>query len=252
MALYVASASLDNTVRRIGGLGAAVRLRYARSATPPGRSSCASRQSSVTIWPAKATPHPGAPAKALVYPQDGGIGSGRLPIRETPTGDPTMKQATIHTDFGDMTIRFFPEIAPKHVENFIDLAEQGFYDNRTFHRIVEGFMIQGGCPRGDGTGHGPRRLKAEFSNKPHKLGTLSMARTSDPNSASCQFFICLDRCDFLDGKYTVFGELVDEASVETLKKIEKVKVYDPGTGEKSAPVEEVRICSITVQEVPDA
>ncbi len=163
-----------------------------------------------------------------------------------------MKQATIDTDFGTMTARFFEDVAPKHVENFLDLAGQGFYDNLTFHRIVDGFMVQGGCPRGDGTGNGPRRLRAEFNEKPHKAGTLSMARTSDPNSASCQFFICLDRCDFLDGKYTVFGELVDDESLEVLKKIGAVKVYDAGTGEKSSPVEPVRINKVTVQEVPDA
>ncbi len=164
----------------------------------------------------------------------------------------TMKQATFHTEFGTMTARFFPDVAPKHVENFLTLAEEGFYDNRTFHRIVEGFMIQGGCPRGDGTGNGPRRLQAEFNDKPHKIGTLSMARTNDPNSASCQFFICLDRCEFLDRKYTVFGELADEASVDTLKKIGAVKTRDPGTGEKSSPVTPGHIQKITVQEVPAA
>ena len=113
-------------------------------------------------------------------------------------------------------------------------------------------MIQGGCPRGDGTGNGPRRLRAEFNDKPHQLGTLSMARTNDPDSASCQFFICLDRCEFLDGKYTVFGELADESSIQTLKKIGAVKTRDPGTGEKSFPVKPVYIQKITVQEVPDA
>src|SRR5262245_45418098 len=129
-----------------------------------------------------------------------------------------MKQATFHTDFGTMTAHFFPDVAPQHVENFLSLAESGFYDNRTFHRIVKGFMIQGGCPKGDGTGNGPRRLPAEFNDKPHVVGTLSMARTNDPNSASCQFFICLARADFLDGQYTVFGELVDDASRQTLQK----------------------------------
>jgi cyclophilin family peptidyl-prolyl cis-trans isomerase len=163
-----------------------------------------------------------------------------------------MKQATIHTDLGTMTARFFPDVAPKHVENFLALAEDGFYNNKTFHRIVEGFMIQGGCPRGDGTGNGPRRLPAEFNDRPHKVGTLSMARTNDPNSASCQFFICLDRCDFLDGKYTAFGELADEASIETLKKIGSVKVRDAGTGEKSSPVKPVIIQKVTVEEVPEA
>jgi peptidyl-prolyl cis-trans isomerase B (cyclophilin B) len=161
-------------------------------------------------------------------------------------------QATIETDFGNMTLRFFPDIAPKHVDNFVSLAKDGFYDNKVFHRIIDGFMIQGGCPRGDGTGSGPRRLPAEFSQRPHVLGTLSMARSSDPNSASCQFFICLGRCDFLDGQYTVFGELVDEASKQTLRKIGQVEVRDSGMGEKSKPAKPVTIKKVTVGEIPDA
>lgn len=160
-----------------------------------------------------------------------------------------MKQATIQTNYGDMTLRFFPDVAPGHVDNFLDLAGSGFYDNKVFHRVVKGFMIQGGCPQGTGTGNGPRRLKAEFNDRPHDVGTLSMARTSDPNSASCQFFICLDRCDFLDRQYTVFGELVDDASRATLEKIGNVAVRDSGTGEKSSPVEPVKIDKVTVVEV---
>jgi peptidyl-prolyl cis-trans isomerase B (cyclophilin B) len=159
-----------------------------------------------------------------------------------------LKQATIETDFGNMTLKFFPEVAPRHVENFVDLAETGFYDNKTFHRIIKGFMIQGGCPIGNGTGDGPRRLKAEFNKKPHQVGTLSMARAQNPDSASCQFFICLERCEFLDGQYTVFGELVDDASRETLRKIGDVKTGGP---EKSTPAQPVKIKKVTVQEVPD-
>lgn len=160
-----------------------------------------------------------------------------------------MKQASIKTDFGDMVLTFFPDKAPGHVENFIELAESGFYDGRSFHRIVDGFMIQGGCPRGDGTGDGPRRLKAEFNDAPHKLGTLSMARAADPDSASCQFFICLGDASFLDGQYSAFGEIADEESRETLRKIGKVPTKDPGTGEKSAPLEPVIMQSVTVTEV---
>ncbi|MEP0843044.1 MAG: peptidylprolyl isomerase, partial [Phycisphaerae bacterium] len=86
-----------------------------------------------------------------------------------------VKQATLQTDYGDMTLRFFPDVAPRHVENFLDLAQGGFYDGLTFHRIIQGFMIQGGCPYGTGTGNGPRRLPAEFNDRPHQVGTLSMA-----------------------------------------------------------------------------
>ncbi|MCP4593076.1 MAG: peptidylprolyl isomerase [bacterium] len=159
-----------------------------------------------------------------------------------------MKTVTIHTDFGEMNLAFSPEQAPGHVENFIELAESGFYDGLAFHRIIDGFMIQGGCPRGDGTGDGPRRLKAEFSETPHVLGTLSMARSQDPDSASCQFFICLGDATFLDGKYTAFGRIADEASVETLQKIGKVPVRDPGTGENSSPLEPIKITKMTVAE----
>ncbi len=159
-----------------------------------------------------------------------------------------MKQVTIHTDFGDMTLDFQPDKAPGHVENFIELAESGFYDGGGFHRIMDGFMIQGGCPKGDGTGKGPRQLKAEFNDTPHVLGTLSMARSADPDSASSQFFICLDDASFLDGKYTAFGKIADQASLETLEKIGKLSVEDRGGGEKSSPVEPVTINKMTVTE----
>ncbi|NLX12867.1 MAG: peptidylprolyl isomerase [Phycisphaerales bacterium] len=162
-----------------------------------------------------------------------------------------MKTVTIHTDFGDMNLEFFPDKAPDHVANFIELAETGFYDGRKFHRIIDGFMIQGGCPRGDGMGNGPRRLKAEFNDTPHVLGTLSMARAADPNSASCQFFICLDDADFLNGQYTAFGRIADDASLEVLKKIGQVPVTDSGTGEKSTPVKDVIIKRVTVQETAE-
>ncbi len=162
-----------------------------------------------------------------------------------------MKQATIHTDFGDMTLRFFPDVAPGHVENFLALAEEGFYDGLTFHRIMKGFMIQGGCPEGTGMGSGPRRLKAEFNDRPHQVGTLSMARSQNPNSASCQFFICLERCEFLDRQYTVFGELVDDASRATLQKIGNVQVKRGDSGEASTPVAPVKMNKVTVTEMPD-
>jgi peptidyl-prolyl cis-trans isomerase B (cyclophilin B) len=140
-----------------------------------------------------------------------------------------------------------PDKAPQHVANFVELAKSGFYDGLTFHRIIDGFMIQGGCPRGDGTGDGPRRLKAEFNDTRHELGTLSMARAQHPDSASCQFFICLDDASFLDGQYTAFGKIADDASLETLKKIGKTPTKDPGTGEKSAPLQPVKINKMTVE-----
>lgn len=160
-----------------------------------------------------------------------------------------MKQVTIHTNHGEMNLTFFDDKAPNHVANFVELAESGFYDGKTFHRIVDGFMIQGGCPRGDGTGDGPKRLTAEFSDTPHVAGTLSMARSNDPNSASCQFFICLGAASFLDGQYSAFGKVADDASLAILKKLGSLPTRDPGTGEKSQPTKTVTIDKMTVVEV---
>ncbi|MCK6456901.1 MAG: peptidylprolyl isomerase [Phycisphaerae bacterium] len=161
------------------------------------------------------------------------------------------KQALIRTNLGDMRVKFFPDKAPNHVENFLELAESGFYRGLRFHRIIRGFVIQGGCPRGDGTGNGPRRLRAEFNDVKHVRGVLSMARANDPNSASCQFFICLDECPNLDGLYTAFGTLIDAESFETLSRIESVPVRDNGYGEHSAPTEPVEIESVVVETVPN-
>jgi len=125
-------------------------------------------------------------------------------------------KAIIKTKFGDMDIVFFPEKAPKHVENFIALAKSGFYNGTIFHRVIPGFMIQGGDPNTKdlnkpetyGQGGPSQRLKAEFNDIPHRRGILSMARTSDPNSAGSQFFIVVKDSNFLDGQYTAFGEVV--------------------------------------------
>jgi peptidyl-prolyl cis-trans isomerase B (cyclophilin B) len=129
-------------------------------------------------------------------------------------------KAVIETKFGSMELRFFPDVAPNHVNNLIELAKKGFYDGTTFHRVIPGFMIQGGDPNSkdpDRSKHGmggpSHSVVAEFSDKPHKRGTLSMARSSDPNSAGSQFFICVADSRFLDGKYTVFGEVVSGMDV---------------------------------------
>ena len=161
---------------------------------------------------------------------------------------PDYPKAVISTSLGDMTVELWNDVAPNHVENFLKLGSSGFYNNLTFHRILPGFMVQGGCPKGDGTGDGPRRLQAEFNDTSHVLGTLSMARSSDPNSASCQFFICLGDAAFLDGKYSAFGQIADEAALETLKKLSQVKVHDAGGSEASTPVEPIKIDKMTVSE----
>jgi peptidylprolyl isomerase len=110
---------------------------------------------------------------------------------------------------GDVVIRLRPDLAPGHVERIRQLAQDGFYDGVVFHRVIDGFMAQGGDPTGTGTGGSKLPdLKAEFSREPHVRGTCSMARTSNPNSANSQFFICFDDARFLDGQYTVWGEVV--------------------------------------------
>lgn len=129
-------------------------------------------------------------------------------------------KAVIETKFGNIELKFFPDIAPNHVNNFIELAKKGFYDNTTFHRVIPGFMIQGGDPNSknpDKSSHGmggpDHKLKAEFSDKSHKRGILSMARSGHPDSAGSQFFICVSDSTFLDKQYTVFGEVVSGMDV---------------------------------------
>ena len=128
--------------------------------------------------------------------------------------------AVIETNFGNIVIQLFPDVAPGHVENFVKLARDGFYDGSTFHRVIPGFMIQGGDPNSkdedrsnDGQGGPGYTINAEFSDVPHKRGILSMARAQDPNSAGSQFFIVVADSNFLDGQYTVFGEVIEGMDV---------------------------------------
>jgi peptidyl-prolyl cis-trans isomerase B (cyclophilin B) len=157
-------------------------------------------------------------------------------------------RAVIETSFGEIELRFFPEVAPNHVNNFIELAKKGFYDGTIFHRVIPGFMIQGGDPNSkspDRSKHGiggpGYTLKAEFNDKPHKRGTLSMARKAHPDSAGSQFFICVADAPWLDGQYTVFGEVVSGMDVvdrivsqprdgrdNPLERVEmKIKIIEP-------------------------
>ncbi|ODT63446.1 peptidylprolyl isomerase [Phenylobacterium sp.] len=113
-------------------------------------------------------------------------------------------------DTGPVTIKLRPDLAPGHVERIKELTREGFYDGVVFHRVIDGFMAQGGDPTGTGTsGSDKPNLKAEFSREPHVRGVCSMARTSAPHSANSQFFICFDDATFLDGQYTVWGEVVE-------------------------------------------
>ncbi|MEX5219176.1 MAG: peptidylprolyl isomerase [Nitrospira sp.] len=130
--------------------------------------------------------------------------------------------------WGQIVLRFFPDVAPNHVKNFATLAKQGFYNGTTFHRVIPGFMIQGGDPNSknpDRATHGMGgpgfRVKAEFNSKPHKRGTVSMARSNDPDSAGSQFFICVADSHFLDWQYTVFGEV--ESGMDVVDKVVNIK-----------------------------
>jgi peptidylprolyl isomerase len=110
---------------------------------------------------------------------------------------------------GDVTIKLRPDLAPKHVARISELVSEGFYDGLTFHRVIDGFMAQGGCPDGTGMGGSGQHIPAEFSDEPHVRGVASMARAQSPDSASSQFFICFDDARFLDGQYSVWGEVTE-------------------------------------------
>lgn len=126
---------------------------------------------------------------------------------------------------GEFEILFYPDVAPNHVANFVSLAKRGFYNGTTFHRVLEGFMAQGGDPEGTGSGGPGYTIPAEFSDLPHERGTLSMARTPDPNSGGSQFFICFTRTPQLDGQYSIFGEVVRGMEV-----VDGLKRRDPEQG----------------------
>src|SRR4026209_2976372 len=161
-----------------------------------------------------------APAGA----QQPGAPAGKdAPTKDAPKGGKNVKQSAVITmeKGGEIAIEFFPDDAPKTVENFVKLAKKGFYDGVTFHRREENFVIQGGDPKGNGTGGPGYTIPAEFNKQKHVRGAVAMARTQDPNSAGSQFYICLAPANFLDGQYTVFGIVTKGMEV-----VDKVKVGD--------------------------
>lgn len=157
-------------------------------------------------------------------------------------------RVVIETTMGDIVVELFPEVAPNHVGSFINLIEKGFYDSLTFHRAIEGKLIQGGDPNGDGTGKADYVLQAEISNLRHLPGTLAMARGHDRNSASSQFYICLTQLPSLDGRYTIFGQVVE--GLDVARKIGEVPVKENPAmnGEKTLPVDPVYIIRAYVLE----
>ena len=160
--------------------------------------------------------------------------------------------AVIKTSEGEMVAEFWPEVAPNTVENFKKLARSGFYDGTAFHRIVKGFMIQGGDPLTKdpakesryGTGDPGSKIKAEFNDRSHERGVLSMARSSDPDSAGSQFFICLANVSRLDHQYTTFGKIIKGDDV--LGKIGDTEVTTSDSGERSKPTKRVTVESIKI------
>lgn len=162
---------------------------------------------------------------------------------DSPAGK--VPKALIKTKFGDMEIVFFPDKAPNHVQNFIKLAKSGYYNGTIFHRVIPGFMIQGGDPNTKdpkkpetyGMGGPNEKLKAEFNNTPHRRGIVSMARTEDPNSAGSQFFIVVQDSNFLDRKYTAFGEVVKGMEVAD-------KIVELPRNARDLPAERVEITVI--------
>ncbi|MBD3675046.1 MAG: peptidylprolyl isomerase [Planctomycetaceae bacterium] len=152
-------------------------------------------------------------------------------------------QIVLDTTVGEIKLDLWPDVAPGHCKNIIGLTKIGYYDGIIFHRVIKDFVCQVGCPLGTGTGGPGYTIDAEFNDKKHEAGVLSMARTNDPNSAGSQFFICLGRVPHLDNKYTVFGKTADEASLKNVLKFNSVR-----TGAGDRPVEEIKIKSAKVIE----
>ena len=167
-----------------------------------------------------------------------------------PSAAGATPRAIIHTNYGDMTVEFWPDVAPRTVDNFLKLSRENFYNGTAFHRVIKGFMIQGGCPNSKigargapGTGGPGYQVKAEFNNRAHVKGVLSMARSNDPDSAGSQFFVCHGDASFLNNKYTAFGKLV--SGEETLNKIAAIRCVGM---EGSTPTERVEITSVEIVE----
>ncbi len=174
------------------------------------------------------------------------------PAPAAPVSTKTNDVAVLKTTAGEMVVEFWPEVAPGTVSNFIALAKSGFYDGTAFHRIMKGFMIQGGDPLSKdltkeamwGQGGPGYNLKAEFNERPHQRGVLSMARSSDPNSAGSQFFICLGDASFLDRQYTAFGKVIKGDDV--LGKIGDTPCVPSASGEPSKPTTRIEVQSVKI------
>ena len=178
------------------------------------------------------------------------------PAKEEQKAVNANEVAVIKTSAGEMTVEFWSDAAPKTVENFKVLAKKGFYDGTAFHRIIKGFMIQGGDPLTKdptaearwGTGDPGYKIKAEFNDRPHVKGVLSMARSANPDSAGSQFFICLDTAPHLDKKYTAFGKVTK--GLDILEAIGNTPVSPSATGEPSKPQKRIEVQSVKIVPAP--
>jgi peptidyl-prolyl cis-trans isomerase B (cyclophilin B) len=167
----------------------------------------------------------------------------KYPSEPARTIDPNKKYTVaIDTTEGAITVELFPKDAPHHVNSFIFLAKEGFYDGVIFHRVIPGFMIQGGDPTGTGTGDPGYKLKAEFNKRKHTRGVLSAARSNDPHSAGSQFFLMHAQATHLDGQYTAFGEITSGLEVVD-------KIANAPRGANDRPKAPASIKSMTVTEV---
>ncbi len=174
------------------------------------------------------------------------------PEEKKPMETNQKEVAVLKTSDGEMVVEFWSDVAPKTVENFKKLAKEGFYDGTAFHRIIKGFMIQGGDPNTKdlnkessyGTGGPGYKIPAEFNDRPHVRGVLSMARSSDPNSAGSQFFVCLGTASSLDHQYTAFGKVIK--GLDVLDKIGSTQVTRSAAGEASKPTSRVSLESVKV------
>jgi len=142
----------------------------------------------------------------------------------TTSGSNLEDTLIMELSYGKVVIETRPDLAPKHVARIKQLVRDGFYDGIVFHRVIDGFMAQAGCPDGRGTGGSGQKIEAEFSQQPHIRGIVSMARSTDPNSGDSQFFICLDDAAFLNGQYTVWGNVV-----EGMEHVDRLKQGEPPT-----------------------
>lgn len=158
------------------------------------------------------------------------------------TSDHDGKCMVLELKAGEVFIKLRPDLAPNHVKRIIELTSQGFYNNLVFHRVISGFMAQTGDPKGDGTGGSGKNLKAEFSKEKHVRGTVSMARAASPDSADSQFFIVFGTAHYLDGQYTVFGEVI--SGMEYVDMIKKGDPHDNGSVDDPDHILSARIVSV--------